>query len=490
MNTMLLFAAMAANPSWRVRRPGLLHRFRLLAWVCILALIPNAFAAEMPQVPAFPGAEGHGSTACGGRGGKVIAVTNLSDSGPGSLRAAIETEGPRIVVFRVSGTIPLKSSLRLRNDDVTIAGQTAPGDGICLKNYSLDLSGANNVVIRYLRVRPGDSSGEGLDALGGREGEDIIIDHCSMSWSVDECVSIYSGARNITVQWCLMSESLYQSVHTKGHHGFGGIWGGQNASWHHNLLAHHSSRNPRIVGKSVGGQLVDLRNNVVYNWGYNSTYGGDGDVRVNLINNVYKPGPATRENVRARVANPSKGQAPNNWWVAGNLVVDAAAVTANNWLGVHPSGIELADVRANGPFEVAPVTTQSAEEAFELVLKQVGANCPQRDPLDARIVEETRTGTARFGGKYDGSGNGIIDSPETVGGWPELKSLPAPADSDGDGMPDAWEGRYGLDSSDVADGPQDKDGDGYTNIEECLNGTDPTVFVDYTQAENNVNTLR
>ena len=162
-----------------------------------------------------------------------------------------------------------------------------------------------------------------------------------MSWSVDECVSIYSGARNVTVQWCLISESLYQSVHTKGHHGFGGIWGGQNASWHHNLLAHHSSRNPRIVGKSVGGQLVDVRNNVIYNWGYNSTYGGDGDVRVNLINNIYKPGPATRENVRARVANPSKGTEPNNWWIAGNLVVGSPEVTADNWLGVHPSGGSL-----------------------------------------------------------------------------------------------------------------------------------------------------
>ena len=174
---------------------------RVIFWAGIVALNPSLFAADTSLVPAFPGAEGYGAMTRGGRGGKVIAVTNLNDSGPGSLRAAVETEGPRIVVFRVSGTIPLNSSLRLRNDDLTIAGQTAPGDGICLKDYSLDLSGANNVIIRYLRVRSGDSSGKGLDALGGREGENIIIDHCSMSWSVDECVSIYSGARNITVQW-------------------------------------------------------------------------------------------------------------------------------------------------------------------------------------------------------------------------------------------------------------------------------------------------
>ncbi len=449
--------------------------------------------APMPvsagEVPAFPGAEGFGAKASGGRGGRVIAVTTLNDSGPGSLRAAVDEKGPRIIIFRVSGNIPLKSSIKVRKGDLTIAGQTAPGDGICLQNYSLDLAGANNVIIRYLRVRPGDSSGKSIDALGGREGEDIIVDHCSVSWSIDEAVSIYGGARNVTVQWCLISESLYQSVHTKGHHGFGGIWGGQNASWHHNLLAHHSSRNPRIPGKNED-QLIDLRNNVIYNWGYNSTYGGDGDVQVNLINNVYKPGPATREGVRARVANPSPGEAPNNWWIAGNLVVGSPKVTADNWFGVHPSGERAAgDYRADKPFEVAFVTTQSAEQAFELVLKNAGAALPNRDPIDARIVEEARTGTARFGETYEGGGKGIIDSQKTVGGWPELRSTAAPTDSDGDGMPDAWESKFGFDPKNAGDNSQDKDKDGYTNLEECLNGTDPTVFVDYTKPENNVNAL-
>ena len=458
---------------------------RLTATLFGLAAMP----VSAGDVPAFPGAEGFGAKTTGGRGGRVIAVTNLHDSGPGSLRAALDENGPRTVIFRVSGNIPLQSSLRIRHGDLTIAGQTAPGDGICLQNHSLDLSGANNIIIRYLRVRPGDSSGRALDALGGRSGENIIIDHCSMSWSIDECVSIYNSARNVTVQWCLMSESLYQSVHAKGHHGFGGIWGGQNASWHHNLLAHHSSRSPRIVGKSVGGQFVDVRNNVIYNWGYNSCYGGDGDVRVNLVNNVYKPGPATREGVRTRVANPSKGEASNNWWIAGNLLVGSSEVTADNRLGIHPSGGTVDEIRANGPFAAAAVTTQPAQEAFELVLKEAGAILPRRDPLDARIIEETRTGTARFGGAY-GEGKGIIDSPETVGGWPAMKSLPAPVDTDGDGMPDEWEIRSSLDPKDASDSAKDKDGDGYTNIEEYLNGTDPTQFVDYTKPENNINALK
>jgi len=462
-------------------------------FLCLLVCAPcfQSPAATSSFIPAFPGAEGFGAKATGGRGGRAIAVTNVDDSGPGSLREAIDAEGPRMVVFRVSGTIPLQSSLSLRYSDITIAGQTAPGDGICLKDYAFDLSGASNVIIRYLRVRPGDSSGEELDAFGGRAGENIIVDHCSMSWSVDECVSIYGGARNLTVQWCLISESLYQSVHTKGHHGFGGIWGGQNASWHHNLLAHHSSRNPRIVGKSVGDQLVDVRNNVIYNWGYNSTYGGDGDVRVNLVNNVYKPGPATRDGVRARVANPSQGEAPNNWWIAGNLVVGSPKVTAGNWLGVHPAGdIQLNDIRASKPFEVAPVTTQLAEEAFELVMERAGAILPKRDPLDERIAKEARTGTARFGETYEGGGKGIIDSEKAVGGWPELKNLTAPRDSDGDGMPDEWEVEYRLNPRDASDGSQDKDKDGYTNLEEYLNGTDCAKFVNYTEPNNNINTLK
>ena len=440
------------------------------------------------EIPAFPGAEGSGAKATGGRRGRVITVTNLDDSGPGSLRAALDEKGPRTVVFRVSGTISLKSGLKIRHGDLTLAGQRAPGDGICLKDYNLDISGARNVIVRYLRIRPGDASGKGLDALGGSGCEDVIVDHCSVSWSVDECVSFYRDVRKLTVQWCLISESLSQSVHEKGGpHGFGGIWGGTDTSWHHNLLAHHSSRNPRIPGGQPVLQSPDLRNNVIYNWSGNSCYGGDGEVRVNLINNYYKPGPATGERVRSRIANPSKGAGQQRWWLAGNFMAGAPEVTADNWLGLHPNPGDLVeDFLADGPLPAAPVTTQPAEAAYELVLKHAGTTLPRRDSLDARIVEEVRTGTAHFGETYGGGGKGIIDSPQAAGGWPELRSTDAPPDSDSDGMPDVWETKFGFDPKTASDNSQDKDGDGYTNLEEYLNGTDPSVFIDYTKAENNI----
>ena len=228
----------------------------------ILALLPNGFTADTPSVPAFPGAEGYGAMTRGGRGGKVILVTNLNDSGPGSLREACETEGPRIVVFRVSGTITLERALRISNPYITIAGQTAPGDGICLKRYPL-LINASEVIIRYIRVRLGDETDDDADAISGRYNKNIIIDHVSASWSVDETVSIYY-CENVTIQWCLISESMYDAGHVKGAHGYGGIWGSNRSTYHHNLLAHHSSRNPRFAS---GCGYNDYRNNVVYNWG-------------------------------------------------------------------------------------------------------------------------------------------------------------------------------------------------------------------------------
>jgi pectate lyase len=428
-------------------------------------------AAHALAVPAFPGAEGFGANASGGRGGRVIAVTNLNDDGPGSLRTALHEKGPRTIVFSVSGTIALKSTLRLRDGNVTIAGQTAPGDGICLKNYPLDFSGARNVIIRYLRVRPGDSAGHELDALTGRGCEDVIVDHCSVSWSVDEALSVYQ-CRNFTVQWCLVSESLYQSVHEKGHHGFGGIWGGTNASWHHNLLAHHSSRNPRVAPDSIN---VDIRNNVIYNWGYNSTYGGERS-RVNLVANYYKAGPATREGIRNRILDGS--DEGGQWYLTGNFVAGFPPITADNWAGgVHKPWAQN-EMRAATTFPAAPVTVQDAEAAYQLVLAHAGATLPKRDPVDARIVGEVRDGTATYSGTY-GAGLGIIDLPATVGGWPELHSTPAPADTDHDGMPDDWERRFGFEPGDPSDGPQDMDSDGCTNLEEYLNGTGPAEFVDY-----------
>ncbi len=491
------------------RQSALLHRCQLLVSAGILALISNAFAADTPLVPAFPGAEGFGAMTRGGRGGKVILVTNLNDAGSGSLRDACETEGPRIVVFRVSGTITLASALKISHPYITIAGQTAPGEGICIKRYPLSIN-ASEVIIRYIRVRLGDEADIDADAISGRYHENIIIDHVSASWSVDETMSIYH-CENVTIQWCLISESLYNAGHAKGAHGYGGIWGSNYSTYHHNLLAHHSSRNPRFAS---GCGYTDFRNNVVYNWGFNSVYGAEkqqGNENfnfsvINMVANYFKPGPATRPGeVTHRIVNPSSRNLDDGfgkWYVADNVVHGNTAVTANNWDGgVQPQGGSsyLAGLKRHQPFASIPINQQTAEEAYYSVLDNVGASLPKRDTVDARIVDETRNSYATYeGGTYENNRSvldkskkcGIIDSQTDVGGWPELKSLSAPLDSDGDGLPDAWEIRYGLDSRDASNASKDRDSDGYTNIEEYLNGTDPTAFVDYTKSENNVNTLR
>lgn len=484
-------------------------RCQLLVCASILALIPNGFAADTPLVPAFPGAEGFGSMTRGGRGGKVIAVTNLNDSGPGSLREACETEGARIVVFKVSGTITLESALKISNPYITIAGQTAPGDGICIRKYPISIR-ASEVIIRYLRVRLGNEAEDDADAISSRYQKNIIIDHVSASWSVDETVSIYH-CENITVQWCLISESMYNAGHVKGTHGFGGIWGSNYSTYHHNLLAHHSSRNPRFAS---GCGYTDFRNNVVYNWGYNSGYGGEKQQQgsekfnftiVNMVANYYKPGPATAPGkVTHRIVSPSsrsEGDGFGKWYVADNVVDGNAAITADNWSGgVQPQHGDtyIAVLKLDEPWASMPIKGQTAKEAYDSVLDHVGASLPTRDIVDARIVDETRGGYATYeGATYEtkkrvsnpSKNCGIIDTQADVGGWPELKSLPAPLDSDGDGMPDEWEERYGLSPSDASNASKDDDGDGYTNIEEYLNGTDPTEFVDYTKPENNVNTL-
>lgn len=420
------------------------------------------------RAPAFPGAEGFGKYATGGRGGKVIEVTNLNDSGPGSFRAACLATGPRTIVFRVSGTIPLESELKIRNGDLTIAGQTAPGDGICIKNYQVNFD-ITNMIMRYLRFRPGDEKGKEQDAFGGK-GDRMIFDHCTASWGVDETFSINKGA-NTTVQWCLVSESLTKSIHKKGSHGYGGLWGGPGGSWHHNILAHHTSRNPRASGNVESG-LMDYRNNVIYNWGFNSAYGGEMWPR-NWVNNYYKYGPATSENVQRRIF--LQKDARGKMFLSGNFVWGFPEVSAENWKGVdfQPDGdATLATLRVNEPFVVAPVETQSAEKAFELVL--AGAGCSlSRDAVDARIANEIRTGTAKHGNRYGGGGKGIIDSQTEVGGWPELRSKPAPPDSDHDGMPDEWEKQHKFDPQNAADGALDSNQNGYTNLEEYLNSLVP-----------------
>jgi hypothetical protein len=421
------------------------------------------------QPLAFPGAEGYGRFTSGGRGGKVIEVTNLNDHGVGSLRGAIETSGARTIVFRVSGTIALESELQVKKGDLTIAGQTAPGDGICIKDFPLIIE-ADNVIIRFLRIRLGDQHKLEADALSVEFHKNIMIDHCSLSWGVDEVATIRDN-ENTTVQWCIISESLCHSYHSKGDHGYGGIWGGKGASFHHNLLAHHSSRTPRFNGSRYHGEpdkeRVDFRNNVIYNWGFNNAYGGEGG-SYNIIANYYKYGPASRP--KNRIVEPwdSNGK----WFITDNFVYGFPEITENNWAG-GVQGQYWNKVRFGTPHPSEPVTTQPAEEAYSLVLSNAGAVLPRRDMVDKRIIEEVRSGTATAGKV----GNGIIDSQSEVGGWPELRTFDVPSDADADGMPDDWELTMGLNSGDPADSNGDLNADGYTNLEDYLNSlTDKLLY--------------
>jgi pectinesterase len=460
---------------------------------------------------AFPGAEGFGRFAQGGRGGTVYQVTNLNDAGPGSLRDAV-SQPNRTVVFRVSGTILLNSTLKITNDNITIAVQTAPGGGICVSGYTTTIA-ANNIIIRYMRFRLGDTQADIDDACNSFKGSfhDIIIDHCSMSWSIDETGSFYD-IQQFTLQWSILSESLFHSVDPKGNHGYAGIWGGQGATFHHNLLADHSSRNPRFSGSRYLGNTVtgtvDMRNNVIYNWGdINSSYGGEGGTQ-NMINNYYKAGPATPgslttssiSNKRNRILNYTSFYYADDafvfpdtlfggkFYIDGNFVEGYPDVTADNWTkGVQPDDYVKADsliaaARQSVAFPFAPVNTQSAPDAYIYVLNNSGALFPQRDTVDRRILREARTGTADFeGGAYaavSGTGithpSGIIDSQNDVGGWPTLVSAAPLADSDQDGMPDIWEIRRGLNPLD----PNDRNGisaNGYTNLENFLNGDSITA---------------
>ncbi|HPM31170.1 MAG TPA: pectate lyase [Chryseolinea sp.] len=459
---------------------------------------------------AFSGAEGFGREATGGRGGKVMYVTNLNDAGTGSLRSAVQASGARYILFKISGTITLKSNLNITNGNVTIAGQTAPGDGITLRDYPVNVN-ADNVIIRFLRFRMGDAAQQEGDALGGRFHKNIMVDHCSMSWSTDECVSFYAN-ENTTVQWCIIAESLRNSVHGKGAHGYGGIWGGKKASFHHNLLAHHDSRNARLgeeAGKAFAlTDLVDLRNNVIYNWGSNSTYGGEG-MNVNIVNCYFKPGPATIANngssKQARIAsfdkNKIKGTEVYDTWgkfyVDGNYIEGNANATNDNWTyGVlnqfhstyttYPASctdvngntiaceytIPISDADKTAMNRTTPhdiennVTTHTALKAYDRVLDHAGASLV-RDAVDVRIVTDVKNKTYQHEGS-NGSTNGIIDTQGDVGGWPELNSTTPPDDTDGDGMPDAWETTMKLDPA-VAK-PNGKDlSTGYDNIEVYLN---------------------
>ena len=471
----------------------------------LLGVLP---AVAQEKTPAFPGAEGFGRYVTGGRGGAVYHVTNLNDSGEGSLRWALDKSGTKTIVFDVSGTIHLKSALNISKANVTIAGQTAPGDGICVADYPVAIK-TNNVIVRYLRFRLGNNNvtkdgADGWDGFGGFDQQDIIIDHCSVSWSIDECLSIY-GNKNTTVQWCLVAQSLQDAGHSKGAHGYGGNWGGSGASFHHNLLAHHESRTPRL-GPRYTTQLderMDMRNNVIYNYAGNGCYGGEA-MHVNIVNNYYKPGPGTAQissTKQRRIASvgirtdsyiksyPDYAPTLHIWgkyYVDGNVNPKYSDVTEDNWTygmynqinadnndGLYDDAVKDS-IRLREPIDYVLTTTHTAETAYERVLAYAGA-CKARDSFDEQMVSDVRNGEASATGK--GNHKGIVDSqddnkPEGAGddwsAWPVLNSETAPADSDGDGMPDEWETANGLNPQDGSDGKQQAT-DGYTHLEHYLN---------------------
>ena len=494
-------AERAEDEAWAAARP------ELAAWATKgKPYIPGAAKPDdLPQatIPAFPGAWGGGMYCFGGRGGKVFAVTSLDDDGPGTFRDACNAVGPRIVVFNVAGTIHLKNRIRIRAPYITIAGQTAPGDGICVRGATVAVD-THDVVIRHVRFRRGETNVANRDdSLGGNPVGNVCVDHVSASWGLDENISMYRHMYtppgggpdlklptvNITIQWTISSEAL-----NTYNHSLGSTIGGHNSAFHHNLWASNAGRNPSI---GMNGDFGFV-NNVVSNWKHRTVDGGDQTSRYNIINNYFKPGPATPvgEAIRHRVLRvdarrktktspPEFGKA----YVGGNVVEGDDRVTADNWAGgVQIDAGEdraaiLAGIRQEKPYPIAPVPTQSAKEAYEAVLAGVGATLPKRDAVDRRIIEQVRTGTVTYV-----EGKGIITDVSQVGGYPAYKGEPV-ADGDRDGMPDAWEVKYGLNPRDPADAAGDLNGDGYTNVEKYINGLDPTVMVDWKNLTNNTDRL-
>ncbi|MCC2548058.1 T9SS type A sorting domain-containing protein [Hymenobacter sp. BT175] len=470
-----------------------------------------ALSLAQAQLIAFPGAEGAGKYTSGGRGTAavpttVFEVTSLADTNtPGTLRYALSqsaTAAPhRTVVFRVCGTIRLTSGLRIPAN-TTIAGQTAPGDGICLADHEVTVNG-DNVIVRFLRFRLGDryqnagmvpGSGDD-DAFGGRFNRKTIIDHCSMSWSTDEAFSFYQGD-SLTLQWNLISEPLNYSYHFEAggtnfqEHGYGGVWGARNGSFHHNLIAHCKGRMPRFSGSGgltpavPGAEKCDFRNNVIYNWISYSTNGGEGGT-YNVVNNYYKYGPSTQTAStsgvprRTMIMNPSKSTALPypTIYLTGNYVDGSALVTGRNWRGIAMADGTLADTvqsKLSAPLAVMSVPTQSAQDAYNAVLQNAGCVLPARDALDQRIVDDVRNRTGRVIDVQGGYPHGTPFSTSQVA-WPTLNCGVAPTDTDRDGMPDAWETANGLNPANAAD-RAGRAANGYTNLENYLNGIAAVVM--------------
>ncbi|MFA9389723.1 MAG: polysaccharide lyase family 1 protein [Prolixibacteraceae bacterium] len=423
------------------------------------------------QQLAFPGAEGFGAYAKGGRGGEVLFVTNLNDKGPGSLRWAVEQEGPRTVVFAISGIVELNSRLTIKNPFITIAGQTAPGDGICLKGETLQIE-TNDVIVRYLRVRlgngmQGQGSLQGKDAISISVGEDIIVDHCSASWSLDEILSASTHKptlTRVTVQWCFITEGL-----NPDNHGYGSLirgTGGAKYSYLHNLYADNRGRNPRPgnydsnpYNEDPNGLLLDFRNNVIYNWGgghagYNNDY--KSVTHLNYVGNYL----ITGHDSKATGIAYSTCSPYNRAFFSDNFYDNKLPNDPWDLVQYHKkwSKKNINDYKQDKPFETGPVTMEDAQSAYQRVLETGGAILPKRDIVDTRIVNDVKNRTGK-----------IIKSQEDVGGWPVLNSLPALPDADKDGIPDEWELKNGLNPNDASD-RNTISNDGYTRLEHYLNG--------------------
>jgi len=479
---------------------------------------------DLPQadIPAFPGAEGGGMYTFGGRGGKVITVTNLNDDGEGSFRWACEQGGARIIVFNVAGIIHLNSPLIIRAPYVTIAGQTAPGDGICIAGESLWID-THDIIIRHMRFRRGETwVGRRDDSIGGNPVGNIMLDHISASWGLDENMSIYRhmwndetgkpdlklGTVNITIQNSIFSEAL-----DTWNHAFGATLGGENCSFIRNLFANNTGRNPSIGWNGV----FNFVNNVVFNWWHRSVDGGDYTAKYNIINNYYKPGPVTPldKPISHRILKPESGRSNLDRkvygmaYVDGNIVEGNEKVTKNNWDGgvqvesLPDAGSHTDEIRWNRPFPMPYMTITDATTAFDYVIENAGALYPTRDPVDKRIARVVKTGVIEYADNVnlenipkfkhrrlpdDSYKQGIITDISQVGGYPEYKGK-SYKDSDGDGIPDWWEKKYGLNPKDPSDANDDMNGDGYTNIEKYINGIDPTKTVDWKDLENNFDTL-
>ena len=500
-----------------------------IAWQKALQIIKKEEKLGKPYIPwagrptdlpqsdllAFPGAEGGGAYSFGGRGGKVIVVKNLNDSGPGSLRDACEQGGARIVVFNVAGIIRIKTPLIIRAPYITIAGQTAPGDGVCVAGESVWIN-THDVVIRFMRFRRGETFvGRRDDAIGGNPVGNIMIDHVSASWGLDENMSMYRhmyndstgkteeklGTVNITIQNSIFSEAL-----DTWNHAFGSTLGGENCTFMRNLWANNGARNPSIGWNGI----FNFANNVIFNWNNRSTDGGDYTALYNIINNYYKPGPVTNlsDPISYRILKPESGRSKLPYvvfgraYVTGNIIEGNEKVTNDNWNG----GIQLEDkkgdlmsfeqakpyfeaMRVNKPFPMAKITLMPTLQAHKFVLTNVGANLPKRDPVDIRVIEQVKTGKINYleGVQLpekdfehrrlpkDSYKQGIITDISQVGGYPVYKGTPY-QDSDDDGMPDTYEVKMGLNPKDAADAAKITSS-GYSNIEVYLNSVVPLSMV-------------